>query len=89
MDNGIIGKHLYGLVPGGVYRLVLGTGHRIEFRQIHPVGYRDVRVLADDAIPLDDQQRELALDRGGFHYVTHGPPPFSSGIGTGGVRCAG
>ena len=71
VHDAVVRQHLDRFRPGGVHRLVLGTGQCEKFGQFHLIGYGDVRVLADDAAILHGQQRELAFQRGCFHYVSH------------------
>ena len=71
VHDAVVRQHLDRFRPGGMHGLVLGTCQREEFGQFHPVCHGDVRILADDAAVLHGQQRELAFQRGCFHYVSH------------------
>ena len=71
MHYAVLRKDLDGLHPCGMECLVLGARQSEHLRELHPVGHGDVRVLADDAPVLDGHQRETALQRGGFHYISH------------------
>jgi len=71
VHDAVVRQHLDRLRPGGVHRFVLGTCQREEFGQLHSVGNGDVRVLTDDAAVLHGKQRELAFQRGCFHYISH------------------
>ena len=74
--HAVFGQDLQGLAPGGVDRLVLGGRDGEQLREFDPVGYRDVRVLADDTAALHGQERELALQRGGLQYISHARASF-------------
>ena len=76
VDDAVFGQDLDGLAPRGVDRFVLGGGYGEQLRELDTIGDRDVRVLADDAAVLHRQKRELALERGGFQYVSHACASF-------------
>ena len=76
VQHRIVGLHLDCLAPRGMDTLVFLRRHCIDPRQFHLEGCGDVRVLRDDAPVFHRQQREAALQRGGFHYVSHAFPPF-------------
>ena len=69
--HAVFGQDLQGLAPGGVDRLVLGGRDGEQLREFDPIGDRYVRVLADDTTAFHGQERELAFQRGCFHYVFH------------------
>ncbi|CCY05087.1 predicted protein [Eggerthella sp. CAG:1427] len=64
-------QHLDCLAPRPVYGFVLRCGHGVDFGERHLESDRDVRILRHDAAVLHAHQRKLALQRGGFHYVSH------------------
>ena len=71
VHDAVVRQHLDRFRPCGMDGLVLRPREREEFGQLHPVGRGDVRILADDAAVLHGEQRELALQRGCLHYISH------------------
>ena len=72
----IVGQYLDCLVPRGMDTLVFLRRYGIDLRQLHLEGCGNVGILRDDAPVFHRQQREPALQCGGFHYVSHSFLPF-------------
>ena len=68
----IVGKHADGFHPGRMDSLVFIARHRIDFRQQHLKGHGQVGVLAYNAAVFHCQKGELAFQRLGFQYISHG-----------------
>ena len=67
----IIGKHLHGLYPGTVNGFIFRRRHRVQFRQLDLEGYRNVRILAYDAVVFHGQNRESVFQITGLQYTSH------------------
>ena len=72
----VVGQYLDCLAPRGMDTLVFFRRYGIDLRQLHFEGCGDVCILRDDAPVFHRQQREPALQCGGFHYVSHSFLPF-------------
>lgn len=66
VHDAVIRQYLYRFRPCRVDGLVFVPRHREEFGQFHLIGYRNIRVLADDAVVFHRQNRKLAFQRGAF-----------------------
>ena len=71
VHDAVIRQYLYRFRPCRVDGLVFVPRHREEFGQFHLIGYRNIRVLADDAVVFHRQNRKLAFQRGCLHYISH------------------
>ena len=69
--NTVVRQDLDRLGPCRVYRLILRLCDGEEFGKLHTIADRDVGILADDAVVLNRQNRELAFEGSCFHYISH------------------
>ena len=67
----VVRQDLDRLGPCRVYRLILRLCDGEEFGKLHTISDRDVGILADDAVVLNRQNRELAFEGSCFHYISH------------------
>ena len=67
----VVRQDLDRLGPCRVYRLILRLCDGEEFGKLHTIADRDVGILADDAVVLNRQNRELAFEGSCFHYISH------------------
>ena len=66
VNHRVVRQHLYSLRPSRMNRFIFGSSHREQFRQLHPEGDSNIRILADDAVLFHREQWELAFYRGSF-----------------------
>lgn len=59
------------LGPRRIYRLILRLYDGEGFRKLHTIADRDISILADDAVVLNQQNRELTFEGSCFHYISH------------------
>lgn len=71
MHDTVVRQDLNRLGPRRVYRLILRLCDGEEFGKLHAIADRDVGILADDAVVLNRQNRELAFEGSCFHYISH------------------
>ena len=71
MHDTVVRQDPYRLGPRRVYRLILRLCDGEEFGKLHTIADRDVGILADDAVVLNRQNRELAFEGSCFHYISH------------------
>ena len=71
MYDTVVRQDLDRLGPCRVYRLILRLCDGEEFGKLHTIADRDVGILADDAVVLNRQNRELAFEGSCFHYISH------------------
>ena len=71
MHDTVVRQDLDRLRPCRVYRLILRLCDGEEFGKLHTITDRDVGILADDAVVLNRQNRELAFEGSCFHYISH------------------
>lgn len=71
MHDTVVRQDLDRLGPCRVYRLILRLCDGEEFGKLHTIADRDVGILADDAVVLNRQNRELAFEGSCFHYISH------------------
>ena len=71
VNDAVVRQHLDRLGPCRVYRLILRLCDGEEFGKLHTIADRDVGILADDAVVLNRQNRELAFEGSCFHYISH------------------
>ena len=71
MHDTVVRQDLDRLGPCRVYRLILRLCDGEEFGKLHAIADRDVGILADDAVVLNRQNRELAFEGSCFHYISH------------------
>ena len=71
MHDTVVRQDLDCLGPRRVYRLILRLCDGEEFGKLHAIADRDVGILADDAVVLNRQNRELAFEGSCFHYISH------------------